>query len=136
MKRFLHLIIVFNFLLCGAAFGQSYKSSVSKSSDEALIAKNNKPENLFYSGEDFYVQNVYPNPAEDIITLKYSIPPHITNLKFEIRNILGNVVGTYMLTGNSDGISISTVNLDPGIYFHSLYLNNRNLVTRKLIIKR
>src|SRR5687768_12572077 len=98
MKRFLHLIIIFNFLLCGVAFGQSYKSSVSKSSDEALIAKNNKPENLFYSGEDFYVQNVYPNPAEDIITLKYSIPPHITNLKFEIRNILGNVVGTYMLT--------------------------------------
>lgn len=135
MKRFLH-IIIFSFLISGLAFGQTPKGSVSKSSEGVLVAKN-KPENVLYAGDDFYVQNVYPNPADDKIFLTYSIPAHITNLKFEIRNILGNVVGTYQLSpGNNDRILIQTANLDPGIYFHSLYLDGKNLVTRKLIIKR
>src|SRR5688500_9155681 len=112
MKRFLHIFIFISILFLGEAFSQTPKGSVSRSSEEVLIAKA-KPENVLYAGDGFNVENVYPNPADDKIYIKYSIPSHITNLRFEIRNILGNVVGTYNLSPGHNEMLIQTINLDP-----------------------
>jgi hypothetical protein len=137
MKKILHLVFLLCFLITGMVLSQSRETGVPKHPEEVSIAKN-KVENVLYSGDDFYVSNLYPNPADEFIQIDYSIPAHITNLKIEIRNILGNSVTTkpYVLNPENKGIKISTSNLIPGIYFHTLYLDNNALVTRKLIIKR
>ncbi len=70
MKRFLHLTIFFLFAL-SLLYGQTRESGVSRSSEEALVAKN-RSENVLYSGEDFTLYNVYPNPADEFIQIKYS----------------------------------------------------------------
>jgi hypothetical protein len=136
MKKVLHLVFLICFLMTGMVLSQSRENGVPKHPEEVALAKKT-PENVLFSGDDFYVSNPYPNPADEFIEINYSIPSHITNLKIVIRNILGNTVTSHVLNPeNERGIKISTSNLIPGIYFHTLYLDNKALVTRKLIIKR
>lgn len=139
MRRLLHFILFSTVIVfSGEANSQSREvdSGMSKSTEQVLLAKSKGGEDVLYSGNEFYVGSIYPNPGDEFIKFDYSIPSHITNVKFQIRNLLGNVVSSYNLNPENKAIKISTINLTPGIYFHSLYMGNRNLVTRKLIIKR
>jgi hypothetical protein len=49
--------------------------------------------------------------------------------------VLGNVVGEYTLVKDARRLNISTLELTSGVYFYALYVDGKNLVTRKLIIK-
>jgi hypothetical protein len=134
MKKFLQFLFVIISLTTTVVFAQSGASS-EKNERSVILAKNN-PENALYSQDDFYVSNVYPNPADEYIQIDYAIPANGAKVKLAFRNILGSLVSEYTLGSDKKKIKINTSELAPGIYFHTLYIDNKTIVTKKLVIKR
>ena len=83
---------------------------------------------------DVYFSEAYPNPASGTISFNYSLPEK-TNAKIYITNILGAKVADVELNANSGKQIISTNELNAGIYFYSLIVNDKVFCTRKLVIK-
>ncbi|MCD4664928.1 MAG: T9SS type A sorting domain-containing protein [Bacteroidales bacterium] len=83
---------------------------------------------------DYDLSNAYPNPANTFTKFDYSLSG-VKNARLVIYNLLGTVVNETIITDNSGNIKISTSELDEGIYFYSLLINNETLKTQKLIIK-
>ena len=76
--------------------------------------------------------SVYPNPFSSIcnVSILYSIM--VQSPRFALYNILGNEVNVGMEKSNG-GIIISKGNLQDGIYFLSIYYNNRNII-KKIVL--
>ncbi|MBL7773283.1 MAG: T9SS type A sorting domain-containing protein [Chitinophagaceae bacterium] len=85
------------------------------------------------SGE-FDKINLYPNPATDKVTLAYSIQP-TTLSEVIITDLMGKKIQTISLNHFTDKIDISTVELQKGVYFCSLYSNSTLVQTKKLIVQ-
>jgi hypothetical protein len=78
---------------------------------------------------------VFPNPATNSITLNYALSANANNVYFELRNILGSVVRRVELTDISGQMKIDISDLKSGIYFYTVRVENRTVITEKLIVK-
>ncbi len=109
-----------------------------------FLARNTKhPAQLGYTIDDklfvsdqLQVSNVYPNPATDQVAFDYVLLDPNLSAKITIRNVLGSVMGEYILDRNEQNLSISVSHYVAGIYFYTLTIASKNIVTKKLIIKR
>jgi hypothetical protein len=91
---------------------------------------------LLFSDDKLSMSYVYPNPTSNLAIIDYRMDNNINNAKITIHNVLGSMVGEFILSPNENQLKINTRNFDPGVYFYTLYVNNENLVTKKMIIKR
>jgi hypothetical protein len=91
-------------------------------------------ENIFFSNDNFSVSNLYPNPANEVTRVAYSMKEDV-NLKISIHNILGGIASEVALPSDKKEVSISTEKMDSGIYFYTLYHEGKVVATKKLIIK-
>lgn len=90
---------------------------------------------LLFSNDKISISSVYPNPASAYASIDYTLAANVTSAKIILCNVLGNVVGEYTLIRDARRLNISTLELTSGVYFYALYVDGKNLVTRKLIIK-
>jgi hypothetical protein len=81
------------------------------------------------------LHDVYPNPVSDYAYVDYKILSDRTKARIVIHNILGNSVGEYDLPLAESRIKIRTEELNAGIYFYTLYIDNEGVMTRKLVVK-
>jgi hypothetical protein len=75
---------------------------------------------------------VFPNPASDKLTLKYSVNQPM-EIIVEIRNVMGQLVGTYFNNITSKGthsLNIDISNLDSGLYVANTIINKDVYATR------
>lgn len=81
--------------------------------------------------------NVFPNPASKRISLEYSLANFTSNdsYSFVLRNMLGATVKQFNMTDNSGKENINIENLQPGIYFYSLMVNDQVVTSKRLIVK-
>lgn len=87
-----------------------------------------------YTNSQMTVSNLYPNPADNYVELDYNLQDGVTDVKLTIRNVLGVLVGEYAL--NSGGrLHIDVSRLAAGVYFYTLSLHNKNVATKKLLIR-
>lgn len=78
--------------------------------------------------------NIYPNPFQNEIKISFNESIKI-DYKIEIKNYLGQIVGTYSALKNSEGIKINIENnLTKGIYFIQI-LNKSEIIHTQKIIK-
>jgi hypothetical protein len=91
---------------------------------------------LLYESEDITLSDAYPNPVSDKAIIQYRFFDETKDAKILIHNVLGSIVGEYKLLPVENQIKISTLELNPGVYFYTLYLDNKGLVTKKLIVKK
>jgi len=77
---------------------------------------------------------VYPNPADKMISIGYSIGA-FSDASLVIRNLLGSAVRSISLQNSEGLVNVNTIELNDGIYFYSLMVNGETKITRKLIIK-
>jgi hypothetical protein len=89
-----------------------------------------------YQSRYVTVKDVYPNPSVDHAYVDYSLTSEHVKAKIRVHNILGNIVGEYDLTPHETLVRIKTDDLNAGIYFYTLYLDNESVMTRKLIVKK
>lgn len=95
----------------------------------------NSSAGLLFSNNKISISSVYPNPASAYASIDYSLAANANSAKIILCNVLGNVVGEYTLSKEARRLNISTVELTSGVYFYALYVDGKNVVTRKLIIK-
>ena len=72
--------------------------------------------------------NIYPNPANDLVTI--SLP--IDNAQIDIVNVLGQIVKTVNTTSANETISLE--GMERGMYFFSIKMQDKT-ITKKVIVE-
>jgi hypothetical protein len=91
---------------------------------------------LFFSKKDVEVKSFFPNPAVKLAIMEYSINSNEYDAKITLQNVLGSIVNTYNLSPEENKLTISTEDLNPGVYFYTLTIDDEGLATRKLIVNK
>ena len=113
------------------------KSNPAESAEiELRFTIEEKPEKQnIYTSRHISIQDVYPNPINDHAVVDYKILNDKIKAKIVIHNILGSQVGEYDLPSLESKVKIRGEELNAGIYFYTLYIDNEGVMTRKLIVK-
>lgn len=80
------------------------------------------------------LSNAYPNPANTFTTFDFDLNG-IDNGRLMIYNLLGSIVKEINITDNFGSVKVNTSDLEEGIYFYSMVIENESLKTHKLVIK-
>lgn len=86
--------------------------------------------------EDMSLGAAYPNPSSRMAHFDYQIKNQNIKAKIVINSFIGNPVAEYTLDHERNTLSINVSDLKEGIYFYTLYIDNKNVVTKKLQIKK
>ncbi len=90
-----------------------------------------------FISENSSLSNARPNPASNFTQIPYQIPANINgNAQIVFKNLLGASVFIENLKPGTGKVYVNTSDIDAGIYFYSLVINNETYFTKKLIIKR
>ncbi|HXC03970.1 MAG TPA: T9SS type A sorting domain-containing protein, partial [Bacteroidia bacterium] len=124
-------------------YGNSYGPSLirytiyncANSADSAtfLVHFNASPTGIQNHVLNFSISDAYPNPASNTLSFNYKISnssstPHIT-----IHNLLGNLVKSADMTESNGTAHLDVSDLEEGLYFYTLEVNNRPLAVKKFI---
>lgn len=101
-----------------------------------LNVSNVRTQELFFSKNDVQVKSFFPNPAVKSAIMEYSINSNEYDAKITLQNVLGSIVDSYELSPEENKLTISTEDLNPGVYFYTLTIDDEGLATRKLIVKK
>ncbi len=91
---------------------------------------------LLFESEDITLSDAYPNPVSEFAIIQYRFFDETKEAKILIHNVLGSIVGEYELLPFENQLKISTQELNPGVYFYTLYLDKQVKVTKKLLVKK
>jgi hypothetical protein len=89
-----------------------------------------------YQTREIVINDVYPNPAQDIAVIDYKIHNELLKAKIVVHNILGRSMGEYELPTDDTRIKMIVDDFAPGVYFYTLYLNNTGVLTRKIMVRK
>ncbi|MDN4166565.1 T9SS type A sorting domain-containing protein [Cytophagales bacterium LB-30] len=117
-------------------FFNMYDMQDSVSFEINYTVGNKNSSNYLYSAPSVAVSNFYPNPASSEIALDYRLGNDDEEVKVILQNILGSAVGEYTLSPSDKRLKINTQEFTPGVYFYTLVIDQKSIVTRKLIIKK
>lgn len=81
------------------------------------------------------ISEPYPNPSTYYIQFDYRMLDKNSEGKITVYNLLGSVIGEYKLNSYDNRLSISVDRLKAGIYFYTISINNKSLLTKKFIVK-
>ncbi len=81
--------------------------------------------------------NIFPNPASKKVYLNFSKSAEIeqANCVLIIRDMLGEVVKEYDLRNEFTKHEMDISEINPGIYFYTLLVNGKSILTKRLVIK-
>ena len=88
----------------------------------------------YSSSKENNIVDIYPNPAQDLININYSLVKGVSNGKLVVTNMLGKMVRSYEVRGSTGKAILETSELENGIYFYSLVVNGKTYATRKLLV--
>lgn len=80
--------------------------------------------------------NAYPNPANGQTFLDYSFPQEVKSASLTLFNMLGQAVKTVELNNNTGRAVVALNDLNEGVYFYSLFINNELAQTKKLVVRK
>jgi hypothetical protein len=86
--------------------------------------------------EKLSVSNAYPNPATSQTSFDYVLPQSASQASIRIHNLLGAVVREAVLTDRSGKATINVSDLNDGVYFYSVIVDNQTIETKRLIVSR
>lgn len=81
------------------------------------------------------LKNLYPNPAQSVVNLDYAFNVRIDFASVKIVNLLGSVVRAVEMDQDANKLSIDISDLNTGIYFYSVVVNNDIFQTKKLVVR-
>ncbi len=90
------------------------------------------------SGIDENAQEVnaiaFPNPASSTLSINYSIKESYNHGKIIVFNMLGKQVKELVISDKQAVAKLNVSDLTAGIYFYSLVIDDKTMVTKKLIV--
>ena len=87
--------------------------------------------------KEFSLEQNYPNPFNPNTSITYTIP-HMTNVRVEVYNVLGQrvqVLTDQALAAGTYTINFQADRLASGIYFYVLHADNTHLVRKMVLLK-
>ena len=82
------------------------------------------------------ISNLYPNPANDVVKFNYVLSDVNAKVKITIRNVLGSIVSEDELSAEARHLEINVHEYSAGMYFYTLSINNKSIITKKFLVKR
>lgn len=86
--------------------------------------------------KELTLSDVYPNPSNRIAQLDYKLKFPNIEAKIAINSFIGNPVAEYVLDPERNSLVINVSDFNPGVYFYTLFVDNKNIVTKKLVVKK
>jgi hypothetical protein len=77
-----------------------------------------------------------PNPASNFVNIPYELKQTASNAKIVLHNIIGNKVKEIEINELKGIAQLDLSQLEEGIYFYSLQINQKLVSTKKLILER
>lgn len=88
------------------------------------------------SHQDVDMGSIYPNPSVRSAQLDYKIKNPAASVRVVINSFIGNPIYDFTLDPGQETLVIPVTDLNPGTYFYTLIVDNKNIVTKKLYVKR
>lgn len=108
--------------------------AVSLSADRGVAGGAEHSDKLF-ANEKITVSNIYPNPANDFAVFDYTISGNLNNASMAFYNLLGNEIASFELDKSDRKLKVNTTNWDSGVYLYQLVVDNKKVVTKKLLVR-
>ncbi|MFD2033231.1 T9SS type A sorting domain-containing protein [Belliella marina] len=86
--------------------------------------------------KDISIGSVYPNPSNRIAQIDYNFKNPRATAKISINSFIGNPVAEYRLDPRQETLVMNVEDLRPGVYFYTLFVDNKNIVTKKLVVEQ
>ncbi|WP_074226916.1 T9SS type A sorting domain-containing protein [Algoriphagus halophilus] len=86
--------------------------------------------------KELTLSDIYPNPSNRIAQLDYQLKYPNVQAKIAINSFIGNPVAEYQLDPERNSLVINVSDFNPGVYFYTLFVDNKNIVTKKLVVKK
>jgi len=81
------------------------------------------------------VSDVYPNPTSHSVSIDYNFPHEVTGADVKIMNMLGVVVKQQKIILHNSSLTMDVSEMESGIYFYSVFINEELLSTKKLVVR-
>ncbi|MBR0323950.1 MAG: T9SS type A sorting domain-containing protein [Bacteroidales bacterium] len=95
-----------------------------------------QPESIVdYNSADIF-SNAYPNPANNTVSFDYNMPYDVNSASVAIYNMMGQEVVRQNLNLGGSRADINVSDLNEGVYFYSLIVNNQTVKTNKFVVSR
>ncbi|MGZ4035049.1 MAG: T9SS type A sorting domain-containing protein [Bacteroidia bacterium] len=78
--------------------------------------------------------NAYPNPANSSVTISYEMKEQYNNGKIVFYDMLGKSVKQVAIADKQGNMKVDVSGLNDGIYFYSIVVDSKAIVTKKLIV--
>lgn len=82
------------------------------------------------------VSEVYPNPANNYVSLDYQLTSEVKQANVKVFNLLGAEVKSANLESNGNKLRMDISDLESGIYFYSVLINGDVYKTKKLVVQK
>jgi hypothetical protein len=83
-----------------------------------------------------FISKPYPNPAKENTSFLVNLNKGSKGSRIKIFNMLGAEVKDIPVTDSRNSVKINVADLKSGVYFYSLWVNNKSTGTGKLMISR
>ena len=80
------------------------------------------------------VSNAFPNPAQNVFYIDYSIE-NAQSASIEVLNVIGSIVSRQALQVTSARASIDVSTLRNGVYFYNVIVDGKRVSSKKLVIQ-
>jgi Secretion system C-terminal sorting domain len=80
------------------------------------------------------IARIAPNPSNDLAVLSYEFSARPNNAQLVIYNVLGELVDSFSVSQRAGQLSVSTKELQNGIYFCSIMLDGKKMETKRLVV--
>jgi len=88
--------------------------------------------------QSFELYQNFPNPFNPSTTIRFSIKAY-SNVKISISDILGRNVSLLVNSNMDTGVyevNWKATNFSSGVYFYTLYINNKLVSVKKLLLTK
>lgn len=89
-----------------------------------------------FSHKDIKLGDIYPNPSNRVAQLDYTLVNPKAKAKITVTSFIGNPIAEYELDPTRNSLVIQVSDFQPGVYFYTLFVDNKNVVTKKLQVKK
>jgi hypothetical protein len=77
----------------------------------------------------------YPNPVSNNLTIYYSLDRNTENVRIDVYDIVGQIIRTYALSSNEGQLKVNVDDLNSGVYFYAIKIDEETVRTERVIVK-
>jgi hypothetical protein len=117
------------FILTGKTIDSTEQYYLLKLDANGVVSEIEKYQNSFYS-----ISNAFPNPANSFVSIKYDISDSSQKRHIVLYDIFGKSLKKISLFDKKGTAKMNVEDLNSGIYFYSLVIDEKVISTKKLVI--